>query len=68
MSPEAWQVIAAAIVALSQVYATRSDTALTFAKMWDILARVFGTLANMLANLSMQARINYFEAVNAYGS
>ena len=68
MSNEAWQAIAAAIVAMSQIYASRADSMPIFAKMWDYLANLFGVLATILGRWAIQARLNYFEAVESYGN
>jgi hypothetical protein len=67
MSNETWQMIAAAIVALTQVYATRTDAGMLTARFWDFVARVCGQIANFLGWMSLRARANYFAAVT-YGT
>lgn len=68
MSDELAQVLAAVIVAVAQIYASGPGRSPVFIYIWDFLARVCGMLAWALGRFSMQARLNYFAAVNAYGS
>jgi hypothetical protein len=67
MNGDAWKAIAATVIAIIQVYGTRSDMAMLFARFWDILARISGHLANILGRYSLIARSNYFTAVT-YGA
>jgi hypothetical protein len=67
MNGDAWKAIAAAIVAVIQVYGTRSDMAMLFARFWDWIAMITGQLANLLGRWSIIARSNYFTAVT-YGT
>lgn len=60
MNPDNIKMIAAAIVALSQVYMIAPWQFPIFARMWDWVARFCGWLANMLAWISMKARLNYY--------
>lgn len=68
MSDELAQVLAAAIVAVAQIYAAGPARTPVFIHIWDFLARFLSGLAWTLGRLSMQARLNYYAAVNAYGS
>jgi hypothetical protein len=60
---ETFQMIAAAVIAVAQVYTMDPSRFKMFAQFWDILARICGQLANMLALVSVHARANYFLAV-----
>jgi hypothetical protein len=60
---EEWQIIAAIIVALSQAYATRTDN-LLFARFWNALAILCAKLADLFGFLAMEARTNYWMAIN----
>lgn len=67
MSEETIQWIAAAVVTLAQVYVLEPWKFPVFAKFWDAVAKVCGLVANIAADWAMKARVNYFDAVNAYG-
>lgn len=67
MSDETVQIIAAAVVTLAQLYAVEPWRYPVFAYFWDAVAKITGILANILAHMSLNARVNYFEAVNSYG-
>lgn len=68
MSEETIQLIAAAVVAVCQIYMIEPWKFPVFAYVWDFIAQFCGEMANSLAKISMQARSNYFEAVAAYGT
>jgi len=64
------QLIAGVTIAIVQIYAIDPTFSFgaVFARMWDWLARVSGSLANWLAWYSMHARSNYYSAVNSIGN
>lgn len=64
MSDDTIQLIAIAVVSLIQVYAVNPGTLNIFASVWNALALFFGALANFFGDLAMEARLNYYEAVN----
>lgn len=64
MSDDTLQIIAAAAIAVCQIYAIEPWKFPVFAKFWDLVARICGHLANMLGWWSIQARKNYFSAVS----
>jgi hypothetical protein len=68
MSEETIQLIAAAVVALCQVYMVEPWKFPVFAYFWDLIAKACAHLSNSLAWWSVQARSNYFAAVAAYGN
>jgi hypothetical protein len=63
MSDDAIQLIAAAAIAVCQIYAMEPWKFPIFAKFWDFMARLCGNLANMLGWWSMKARENYYTAI-----
>jgi hypothetical protein len=63
MSDEFLQLIATAVVVLSQVYFMEPWKFPIFAKFWDWVAKTCGELANMLGWVSVHARANYFHAI-----
>lgn len=63
MNPENLKIIAATIVALSQVYMIAPWQFPVFARIWDWIARVCSFLANVLAWTAMQARLNYYTVI-----
>lgn len=63
MSEETVQLIAAATIAVCQIYVMEPWKFPVFAKFWDSLARFFGELANLLGWWSMRARENYYTAL-----
>ena len=67
MSEETIQLIAAAVVTLAQVYIMDPWKFPVIAQLWDAIARFCGELANVLATISMQARLNYYDAIHANG-
>jgi hypothetical protein len=64
MSDNAWQIIAAAVVTLAQVYMVEPWKFPILAKFWDIVASICGRLANMLGLVAVQARANYFSVIS----
>lgn len=66
MSDETIKLVAVAVVTVAQVYVMEPWKYPVFAKFWDLVARLAGSLAKILADLAMQARLNYFTAVSAY--
>lgn len=63
MSDETLQLIAAATVAVCQIYMAEPWKFPVFARFWDFMARLCGILANMLGWWSMKARENYYMAI-----
>jgi hypothetical protein len=63
MDVDTWQLIAIGVITLIQVYGPGDGFTTIMAKIWDFLAIVCKMLANVLDHISMQARLNYFEAV-----
>lgn len=63
MSEDTFQLIAAAIIALSQIYLIEPWKFPVFAIFWDWLAKVCGYTANVLGYMSMRARANYFVSI-----
>jgi len=63
MSEDLMQLIATAVVVLSQLYFMEPWKYPIFARFWDWLARVCGEAANALGLISVQARMNYFHAI-----
>jgi hypothetical protein len=64
VSDEMRQLIIAGVVILAQAYVTEPWKFAVFARFWDVVAVACGYLANMLAGIAMQARLNYFRAVS----
>lgn len=65
MSDELFQLLAASIVALTELYAIRGADFAPIAWFWDFIARLTGHLANFLGRISVSARLNYMMAVQA---
>lgn len=63
MSEETIQLIAAAVVTLTQIYMLEPWKFPIFAWFWDQIARFTGELANVLGYISCKARLNYYAAV-----
>lgn len=63
MSEDLIQLIATAVVVLSQLYFMEPWKFPIFAKFWDTIARICGRMANVLGWVSVEARANYFLAV-----
>lgn len=64
MNEETFQLIAAAVVTLTQIYMLEPWKFPVFAWFWDAVARWAGELANTLAWVSVRARANYFNVVS----
>lgn len=64
MSEETFQLIAAAVVTLTQIYMLEPWKFPVFAWFWDTVARFCGELANVLGWISVQARANYFNVIS----
>lgn len=60
MNEETAQLIALAILALTEIYAVRG---ISFAWFWDLIARICGAVANFFGRIAVEARLYYFEAV-----
>lgn len=63
MSDETFQLIAAAVVTITQLYMVEPWKFPIFAWFWDTVARFCGELANLLAFISMKARLNYYNVI-----
>lgn len=63
MSEDTLQLLAAATIAVCQIYVMEPWKFPVFAHFWDFIARLCGELANVLGWWSMKARQNYFVAV-----
>jgi hypothetical protein len=63
MSDETFQLIAAAVVTLTQLYMVEPWKFPVFAWFWDTIATFCGELANVLAFISMKARLNYYAVI-----
>lgn len=63
MSEETFQLIAAAVVTLTQIYMLEPWKYPIFAWFWDTIARFTGELANVLGYISVKARLNYYHAL-----
>lgn len=63
MSEETFQLLAAATIAVCQIYVMEPWKFQVFARFWDIIAKFCGRLANLLGWISLEARKNYFVAV-----
>jgi hypothetical protein len=59
------QIIAAAVVTMTQMYMLEPWKYPVFARLWDWIATVCGRLANILGWWSMKARSNYYTAITA---
>lgn len=68
MNDDTVQLICAAIVAVCQIYMMEPWQFPVFAAFWNWIAQFLGRLSNTLGRMSLQARLNYFEAVTAYGN
>jgi hypothetical protein len=64
VSDETWQLIAAAVATMAQLYMVEPWKFPVFAAFWDTVAQVCGELANLLAWISMQARANYYSVIS----
>lgn len=67
MSDDAFKFLAAAIVAICQVYQNDDGHYTALARLWDFVARVMNVIAVAAARMAMNARHNYFMVVNSYG-
>lgn len=63
MDNDTFQMIAAAVIAVAQLYSMDPTRFKFFAQFWDIVARICGQLANLLGLVSVHARANYFLAL-----
>jgi len=63
MSDDVVQLIAAAIVTVTQLYMIEPWKFPIFAWFWNEVARFTGELANLLAAISLRARLNYYNVV-----
>jgi len=63
VSEDTIQLIAAAAIAIAQIYVMEPWKFQVFARFWDWVARLTGTLANILGYISLEARHNYFIAL-----
>lgn len=61
------QLAGLALLLLAEQYMVAPWQFQPLARMWDIIARVCGEIANVLGFISLQARANYFSVVE-YGS
>lgn len=64
MDDQTVQLIATAIIVVTQIYAAEPWKFPVLAKVWDIIARICGELATAFADVAMQARLNYYMVVN----
>jgi hypothetical protein len=64
MSDDVIQLIAAAIVTVTQLYMLEPWKFPVFAWFWDSLAKFCGELANVLAWIAMRARLNYYASIS----
>lgn len=67
MDKEIIELIGACIIAITQIYSLQGEHCPIFARMWDIIAKICGHLANAFGYWSILARTNYFVAVRTYG-
>lgn len=63
MSENTIQLLAAAAIAVCQIYVMEPWKFHVFARFWDWFARITGNLANVLGYMSLEARHNYFIAI-----
>lgn len=63
MTEDTVQLVAAAIIALSQLYMIEPWKFPIFAAFWDWTAKICGILANVLGWISIRARHNYFISI-----
>jgi hypothetical protein len=63
MSDETWQLLAAAIATMAQLYMVEPWKFPVFAMFWDTVAKFCGELANLLAYIAMRARLNYYASI-----
>jgi hypothetical protein len=63
MDNETFQMLAAAVIAVAQVYTMDPSRFKVFAYVWDLIARICGQLANVLGLVSIHARANYFLSI-----
>ena len=63
MTDDTIQIIAIAVASIAQVYMLRPD-AMPFAGFWNMLAVIFGVIANFFGRLALVARLNYLDVVN----
>lgn len=64
MDSETLQMIAIAVITYYELCAIQGSNPV-FAYIWDIIATITGILANILGRISVQARLNYYVAVQA---
>jgi hypothetical protein len=63
VSDELWQLVAAAMMTMTQIYIAEPWKFTALARFWDWLARLTGMLANRLAFISMHARASYYDSL-----
>lgn len=63
MSEDTVQLLAAAAIAICQIYVAEPWKFHVFARFWDLFARITGRIANVLGWMSLEARHNYFIAI-----
>jgi hypothetical protein len=68
MSEDTIQLICIAVATVCQIYMMEPWHFPVLAAIWNWLAQFLGNLANVLGHMSLRARLNYFEAVEAYGA
>jgi hypothetical protein len=64
VSSDTLQMLALACLAYYEICMVKGTNPF-FIYLWDFIAVITGMLANFLGAVSMQARLNYFEAVEA---
>lgn len=65
MNDDTFGMIAAAVVALCQIYEMNGSQFPLLAVVWDIIARIAGIIAWITGRIAMNARLNYFMVVNS---
>lgn len=64
MNNDLLQIVALCCLAYFELCTIRGNNP-ALAYMWDTIATLCGWIANFLGRISVQARLNYFEAVQA---
>lgn len=67
MNSDIIQLIGLGLLILAEQYMIAPWQFPVFAKMWDFIARITGTLSWLLGRLSVEARLNYFSVVSNVG-
>ncbi len=65
MNEDTVRILATIAIAAAEIYALNGGDFPVAAWFFDLIARITGYLANILGTISLNARLNYFMAVQA---